>query len=89
MNQTIKLSAPVKIDGVETDSLIMREPSVEDMLAVKKGKGSAEDQELSLFANLCEVGPEVIRGLKFRDYRRLQKAFGILTEDEEDGSPLE
>lgn len=89
MNQTIALSTPVKIDGVETDTLVMREPSVEDMLAVKKGKGSAEDQELSLFANLCEVGPETIRALKFRDYRRIQKAFAALTEDEEEASPLE
>lgn len=89
MSQTIRLSASVKVDGVETDTLVMREPSVEDMLTVKKGKGSPEDQELALFANLCEISPEVVRSLKFRDYRRLQKAFGALTEDEEESSPLE
>lgn len=88
MTKTVHLSAPVQIDGVATDTLAMREPSVHDILAVKKGKGSPEDQELALFANLCEVAPETIRNLSFRDYRRLQKAFGELTEDE-DAHPLE
>lgn len=88
MTKTIQLSGPVQIDGVSTDTLAMREPSVEDILTVRKGKGTAEEQELALFANLCEVAPETIRKLSFRDYRRLQKAFGELTEDE-DGHPLE
>lgn len=83
---TIALASTVKIDGVPVDKLTMREPSVEDMLAVKKSAKAPEDQELLLFANLCEVTPETIKALKFRDYRKLQKAFADLTEDE---SPLD
>jgi hypothetical protein len=88
--ERIPLNHPAQIDGVSVDALAMREPTVEDMLVVKKSAGkSPEDQELSLFANLCEVDPSVIRGLTLRDYKRVQKAFAKLTEDEEGGSPLE
>lgn len=89
MSQPIKLSRMIEVDGVKVDALAMREPTVEDMLVVKKSAGkSPEDQELSLFANLCEVEPSVIRGLTLRDYKRVQKAFALLTEDEEGASPL-
>lgn len=89
MSQRIQLSRKTEVDGVQVDALAMREPTVEDMLVVKKSAGkSPEDQELSLFANLCEVEPSVIRGLTLRDYKRVQKAFAALTEDEEGASPL-
>lgn len=86
--EKINLSTPVKIDGVLADCLSIREPSVEDMLTVKKGNKSPEDQELALFANLCEVSPETIRSLTWRDYKRVQKAFERITSDEEE-SPLD
>lgn len=87
--EKIALRTPAKIDGVAVGELTMREPSVEDMLAAKKSGKAPEDVEILLFANLCEVAPETIRGLTLRDYGRLQAAFRKLTEDEEDGSPLD
>ena len=90
MTELITLSAPVQIDGISTDKLTMREPLVEDTLAVASSTSSPELREVTLFANLCNVAPATIRALTFRDYKRVQKAFEKLTADEEGegASPL-
>lgn len=82
MTETITLSNAINVSGVETRVLSMREPSVEDMLTIKKLAKVPEEQELSLFSNLCEVSPESIRALKWRDYRKLQKAFSKLVDED-------
>lgn len=56
-------------------TLRMREPTVEDQLAIDKVKDGDAAKELSLFANLCEVTPAELRKLTLRDYRRVQQAF--------------
>lgn len=83
---TINLSSPIQIDGIAKSALSIREPTVEDMLTIKKQAQTPEDQELTLFSNLCQVAPTTLRSLKWRDYRKLQKAFSKMTDDE---SPLE
>ena len=41
--------------------------------------GSPADIEIRMYANLCEVAPEVIEALHLGDYLRLQKCFeGLL-----------
>jgi len=89
----ITLSSPIFVSGVETDTLEMREPEVEDMLAMKKSKKTPGEAEVDLFANLCMVEPAAIRKMKYRDYGKLQKAFGdfVKSEDDakEDETPLE
>lgn len=56
-------------------TLRMREPTVEDQLAIDKVKDGDAAKELSLFANLCEITPADLRKLTLRDYRRVQAAF--------------
>lgn len=85
MTETIQLTNPIQIDGVQTCVLSMREPSVDDMLTIKKTAQTPEEQELSLFSNLCQVAPATIRSLKWKDYLRIQKAFSKMVADE---SPL-
>ena len=86
MIETIKLSSPIQIEGIQTNALSMREPSVEDMLTIKKLAQTPEEQELSTFSNLCQITPAAVRALKWKDYRKLQKVFSKMTDDE---SPLE
>ena len=72
---TIKFDdRPLKIDGTEVKSLQMREPTVDDQLIADKGSSSAAEGEIALIANLCEIAPEMVRGITMRQYRRLQTA---------------
>lgn len=74
MNE-IKLQFPVNIDGAEYAKLTMRRSKVKDRLAVASMKGSDEEKEISLFANLCEVSPEVVKELDEVDYAAVQKVY--------------
>ncbi|MDY6531252.1 MULTISPECIES: phage tail assembly protein [Acinetobacter] len=59
----------------------MREPTVQDLLTAElqsKGKSSAE-QEITMFANLCEIEPDFIKGLGLRDYGRIQDSYRLFT----------
>lgn len=74
---TIELKYPVTISGLETTALSMRRPKVRDMLAGdKKGKSDAE-KEIHIFANLCEVDPDVIQELDMVDYAEIQKTYQV------------
>jgi hypothetical protein len=76
MNNTIKLKYPVIIDGVSYKELTMRRSRVKDRLAVANMKDkSDEEKEILLFANLCEVSPDVIRELDESDYPTIQKVY--------------
>ena len=74
---TIELSRPYGgIQHVE-----MREPTVQDLLTAElqsKGKSSAE-QEITMFANLCEIEPDFIKSLGLRDYGRIQDSYRLFT----------
>ena len=90
MSQTIKLSTPINVDGVLTDSLTMREPLVEDNLAAIAGNKSPAVFEVDLFATLCGVSPQDFRKMTGKDYKRVQDAYVKLTTDEEGTSaPLD
>ena len=40
-----------------------------------KAGGTDAEKEIRIFANLCEVSPDVIEGLDMADYRALQKVY--------------
>lgn len=71
----VKLSKPIKVDGVDTRVLRMREHKVKDQLAAQKMQLDAADTEIALVANLCGVPPEALHELTGRDYARVQKAY--------------
>jgi len=71
----IKLQYPITIDGAEYAELTMRRSKVKDRLAVSAMKGGDEEKEITLFANLCEVSPEVIKELDEVDYTNVQKVY--------------
>lgn len=72
---TIKLEYPVSVNGQEYTQLTMRRPKVRDQkLAAKLGNNDA-DREIALFANLCEVEPEMIEELDMTDYSHIQETY--------------
>lgn len=72
---TITLKHPIEFKGTEIKTLEMRRPKVRDQVASKKTSESKEMVEVNLFANLCEVSPELIMGLDMKDYGSLQKEY--------------
>lgn len=74
--QTIKLQYAVDSAGESIDELTIRRSKVKDRLLVAKLKNSSdEEKEIRLFANLCEVTPNVIEELDEADYAKLQNAY--------------
>ena len=73
--EKIKLEYPVKIDETTYTELTMRRSKVKDRLAVSVMKTTDEEKEISLFANLCEVSPAVIKELDETDYTKVQKEY--------------
>ena len=74
--QNIKLNYPIESSGSTITDLNMRRSKVKDRLIVAKMKNSSdEEKEIRLFANLCEVAPNIIEELDESDYSNLQKAY--------------
>jgi hypothetical protein len=74
--QNIKLNYPIESCGSTIADLNMRRSKVKDRLIVAKMKNSSdEEKEIRLFANLCEVAPNIIEELDESDYANLQKAY--------------
>ncbi|MDA9573351.1 phage tail assembly protein [Rickettsiales bacterium] len=74
--QNIKLNYPIESDGANITDLNIRRSKVKDRLIVAKMKNSSdEEKEIFLFANLCEVAPNIIEELDESDYANLQKAY--------------
>jgi len=72
----IKLKYPIESDGTNIADLNMRRSKVKDRLIVAKMKNSSdEEKEIRLFANLCEVAPNIIEELDESDYANLQNAY--------------
>lgn len=67
----IALKYPLK----SASTLTMRRVKVRDSLAARKVKGGDAEQEIALFANLCEVTPAQIEALDMVDYKQLQDAY--------------
>ncbi len=74
--QTIELQHPIELSGELHEKLTMRRSKVKDRLLVAKMKtASDEEKEIRLFANLCEVAPNLIEELDESDYAKLQNAY--------------
>lgn len=72
---TITLSRPFELDGVKMTHLEMREPSVNDQLALDARAGSDAVKEVALLADLVGITPTDVGRLPLRDYRRLLAAY--------------
>ena len=79
---TITLTYPVTLDGQEFTALTIRRPKVRDLRAVERQGGGDIQQDVRLFANLCEVSPETIEALDLQDYRALGRVYDRFFLDE-------
>lgn len=79
----ITLSSPCEINGVKTDRLTLRNPTIREVRAAGALSGDDEElRELTLFATLASAGQKDLEELKVRDYKRLQIAyFRLVRED--------
>lgn len=73
--KTLELRHPVEVGGTRTETLAMRRPKVRDSKDSTKAGGTPAEQEIRLFANLCEVAPDLIEELDMGDYARLQELY--------------
>jgi hypothetical protein len=71
----IDLDYPVTVDGTKISSLDMRRAKVRDQLIAEKAAATQSEQEVALFANLCEVTPDTIKELDVADYLKLQEKY--------------
>jgi hypothetical protein len=81
---TVTLKYPANFNGVLTDKLTMRAPSVKDVMAAKvAGGGDYEKMELNMFCSLLMATEAEITSLKYKDYKRLSAGYFRLVEDDE------
>ena len=81
MSRSIPLRHPVTQGGAVYAELKMRRPKKRDDMAVRRAESDPKEQECRLFANLCEVAPDVIDELSLADYLRVQKVFRAMIQD--------
>lgn len=72
----VSLSKPMEVNGAKISYLVMREPTLDDQIVSNETRGSDAIKELTLFSNLCTVAASDMRKIAYRDYMRLQAAFG-------------
>ena len=71
----IELRYPINADGATLTQITMRRPKVRDQLTAQKQPGTDVEQELTLFANLCEQSTATLLDLDMADYRTLQDTY--------------
>jgi hypothetical protein len=71
--EKIKLSEPIKIDGILVYDLSLRRPKVRDLLIASKKDVSESEREVNLIANLAEIPAEAIKDLDMGDYLKIQE----------------
>jgi hypothetical protein len=72
--RTIPLRTPLRIGDETRSVLTMREPLLEDQLAVTKPGMSTAELEVALIARLADVPAEALRRHPLRDYQALSAA---------------
>lgn len=74
---TLKLLAPVKIDGETIGSLTLRELTVDETILLEKQNGTKTpaEQDKFFFAMSCGVLPDAIGKLGTRDWTRLKTLY--------------
>ena len=83
MGADISLSFPLDVNGATIRTIHMRRPTVADMLAADKAKGTDAEKEVAMFANLCTLAPSDLAKLDMADYAKLREAWsGFLSSDQ-------
>ncbi|WP_341815458.1 phage tail assembly protein [Wolbachia endosymbiont (group B) of Idaea biselata] len=79
--QKIKLTEPIKIDGILVSEITLRRPKVRDRLAVERMSNNDAEKEVALIANLASISREAVEELDLADYNKIQGALqGFLSQ---------
>ncbi|BFD47786.1 phage tail assembly protein [Wolbachia endosymbiont (group A) of Sympetrum striolatum] len=79
--QKIKLTEPIKIDGILVSEITLRRPKVRDRLAVERMGNSDAEKEVALIANLASISREAVEELDLADYSKIQEVLqGFLSQ---------
>lgn len=65
----------LEVNGAKVAVIRMREPNVNDQLAMDAIDGGDAAKELGMFANLCTIDKANLATLSLRNYKRVQRAF--------------
>jgi hypothetical protein len=85
---TVQLSQPAALNGVQTDRVTLRAPTVADVRTARKlGNGDDAETELHLFASLAQCAPSDFAAMLYRDYGRVQAAYFRLLADPDGADP--
>lgn len=72
---TIALAKPFEVNGEQIAAVTMREPLVQDQLAI--GSKTGASFELALFAQLCDFAPDDFKLMTMKNYSRLQAGYSF------------
>ena len=75
LTQTVTLDFPIEVDGKQVKKMTMRRAKLRDRRLVSKQGGSAIDQEIRLFAILCDIPEDCLNEMDETDYLKLQEAY--------------
>ena len=81
MSNELKLShiqqqvKPIIVNGIEVQELEMRRPTLRDQISAARYKGTDEEKEAQMMAQLCEVAPDEFYALDLEDYAQMQEAY--------------
>ncbi|WP_264711402.1 phage tail assembly protein [Wolbachia endosymbiont (group A) of Andrena haemorrhoa] len=79
--QKIKLTEPIKIDGILVSELTLRRPKVRDRLAVERMGNSDAEKEVALIGNLASISREAVEEFDLADYNKIQETLqGFLSQ---------
>ena len=81
MSKTVPLEYPVTHDGTTYTELVMRRPTKRDDMDARRAESDDADREGRMFANLCEIAPDVVDELDLADYLAMQDAFNEMIAD--------
>lgn len=80
----VPLSRPYTIDGVERNTITIREPKLRDRILYSKDKGDAEERSARMIARLANLDISALHGLPDCDYSKLESAFNEMVKTPED-----
>ncbi|MES2141908.1 MAG: phage tail assembly protein [Pseudomonadota bacterium] len=70
----IQLAYPIPTNGVTTNIIKVRRPTVGDSLVADSLSGSDLEKEAYLMASLCQISPEDIKKMDLIDYEKIKDA---------------
>ncbi|MFK7700172.1 phage tail assembly protein [Pseudomonas caspiana] len=81
---TITLSTPSEMNGVKSDKIVMRSPTVREVRACQQAHPNDElAVDAMLFASLASIGENDLMGLTLKDYERVKSGYFRMVEEDD------